>query len=229
MIRPVDAHTCKRIRQRQEIRTLTQAQRESFFHAIRYLQSGPKPTRYDKQVPRLSQRFVERHYHARVSAHGWPWFLTWHRAFIREFEASLQEVDPDIMLPYWDWSYDSQAPELSPVFRSGWFGGNGRPSDGCVADGHFASWRPAYPEPHCLRRKWNQGDTISAFHPPETLEVLVRNATHFEQFRTKLEAPTHGQVHNSIGGDMPSMYSPNEYVRWCIVPGKENACTIGGD
>ncbi|KAI9598689.1 hypothetical protein BDF19DRAFT_431145 [Syncephalis fuscata] len=195
---------CKQIRQRQEIRTLTQGQRNSFFNAIRQLQSGAKPTNYD--------RFVEKHYQARISAHGWPWFLTWHRVFIRDFEQSLQTIDDNVMLPYWDWSYDSQAPEMSPIFKNNWFGGNGRPSDNCVVDGQFASWQPSYPNVHCLRRKWDQGSAISAFHSPETIKAIAHNSTGFDQFRKQLEAPTHGQVHNNIGGDMPSMYSPNEYV-----------------
>ncbi|KAI9594606.1 hypothetical protein BDF19DRAFT_343974, partial [Syncephalis fuscata] len=101
---------CSSIRGRREIRTLSDEERNRFFAAVRALQSGPRPTVYD--------RFVQTHYNARQVAHGWPWFLPWHRAFIREFERRLQEKDSSVMLPYWDWAYDSQAPEQAPVWQS---------------------------------------------------------------------------------------------------------------
>src|SRR5919197_1077891 len=30
-------------------------------------------------------------------------FLAWHRWFLRQFELRLQEVDPGVTVPYWDW------------------------------------------------------------------------------------------------------------------------------
>lgn len=42
--------------------------------------------------------------HANNCQHGWEEFLTWHRAYLYFFELQLQEVDPAVTLPYWDWT-----------------------------------------------------------------------------------------------------------------------------
>jgi tyrosinase len=42
--------------------------------------------------------------HANNCQHGWEEFLTWHRVYLYEFELQLQDVDPSVTLPYWDWT-----------------------------------------------------------------------------------------------------------------------------
>lgn len=42
--------------------------------------------------------------HANGCEHGWEEFLPWHRAYLYEFEQRLQDIDPRITLPYWDWT-----------------------------------------------------------------------------------------------------------------------------
>jgi hypothetical protein len=37
-------------------------------------------------------------------------FLAWHRWYLREFEKRLQEEDPDVTVPYWDWIADPKIP-----------------------------------------------------------------------------------------------------------------------
>lgn len=206
--RPVDAQSsCPRgVRQRREIRTLTDAQRNTFFAAVKRLQSGARPTRYDN--------FTSIHYSVRTTAHGYAWFFSWHRAYLVAFEKALQEHDPSIMLPFWDWSYDSQAPELAPVWQSTWYGGNGRASDNCVVDGQFSNWRPAYPSDHCLRRRWDDGNELSAFYSTDALRDIMRRTTSYDTFRREIESVPHGQVHVAIGLDMSTMYSPNDPMFW---------------
>ena len=36
--------------------------------------------------------------------HGAPGFLTWHRAYMFNFERALRCIDSSITLPFWDWS-----------------------------------------------------------------------------------------------------------------------------
>ncbi|KAI9598694.1 hypothetical protein BDF19DRAFT_419699 [Syncephalis fuscata] len=170
------------------------------------MQSGPSPTFYDS--------YTIRHFNPSNFTHGFPQFLPWHRAFILDFENQLKRIDESLTIPYWDWSYDSQAPELAPIWRSDWYGGNGRDSDSCVVNGQFANWHPFYPEPHCLRRRWDNNDTISAYYSPEMIQSIKNNAHVFDEFRQQLEAPPHNQVHVSIGGDMPTLYSPNDPIFW---------------
>lgn len=45
--------------------------------------------------------------HANSCQHGWEEFLTWHRLYLYHFEQQMQDVDPSVTLPYWDWT-DSQ-------------------------------------------------------------------------------------------------------------------------
>ncbi len=44
--------------------------------------------------------------HATSCQHGWEEFLTWHRAYLYFFEKQLQDIDPSVTLPYWDWAED---------------------------------------------------------------------------------------------------------------------------
>jgi len=55
--------------------------------------------------------------HQNHCQHGWERFLTWHRAYLYEFEQNLQDFDSDITLPYWDW--------VMPRYRPD------KPQDGC--------------------------------------------------------------------------------------------------
>ncbi|KAI8055755.1 hypothetical protein BDF22DRAFT_671964 [Syncephalis plumigaleata] len=181
---------CQTIQRRKEIRDLTTAERDAYFNAIT----------------------IRQHYNARFAAHGWPWFFTWHRAYLMEFQRVLRTVNPSIVIPYWDWSHDSQAPELAPIWQPDWYGGNGRPGDQCVTNGRFRNYRPYYPQPHCLQRRWDNGDRIGAYYSPQALRALLTSSTPYDTFRQRLEGAPHGQVHVSIGFDMSTMYSPNDPV-----------------
>jgi tyrosinase len=53
--------------------------------------------------------------HQNHCQHGWERFLPWHRVYLYEFEQALQDVCPDVTLPYWDWTmrqYRPECPEL---------------------------------------------------------------------------------------------------------------------
>ena len=50
--------------------------------------------------------------HANECQHGWEEFLTWHRLYLYYFEQRLQDVDPTVTLPYWDWT-DNTDPDLN--------------------------------------------------------------------------------------------------------------------
>src|SRR6516164_4925605 len=75
-------------------------------------------------------------------AHRCPAFLPWHRELLYQFERDLQAVsgDPNLAIPYWDWSQD-QSPE-GPPWLPDFMGGDG--ADGPVTSGPFAgsaNWR----------------------------------------------------------------------------------------
>lgn len=43
-------------------------------------------------------------------AHGRPIFLPWHRAYLYFFELTLRDHQPDLTLPWWDWTADRAIP-----------------------------------------------------------------------------------------------------------------------
>lgn len=42
--------------------------------------------------------------HGNNCQHGWEQFLPWHRLYLHFFEQALQDIDPSVTVPYWDWS-----------------------------------------------------------------------------------------------------------------------------
>ncbi len=42
--------------------------------------------------------------HANACQHGWEQFLPWHRVYLAYLEQQLQDIDPLVTLPYWEWS-----------------------------------------------------------------------------------------------------------------------------
>jgi tyrosinase len=44
--------------------------------------------------------------HGNLCQHGWEEFLTWHRLYLYFFEQQIQDIDPAVTLPYWDWTAD---------------------------------------------------------------------------------------------------------------------------
>ncbi|KAI9296354.1 Di-copper centre-containing protein [Neoconidiobolus thromboides FSU 785] len=203
---------CNTVYQRKEIRQLSSAEIQAFFQAVRTLNSGNQPSKYAS--------FVKTHLTYAPNNHGTANFLVWHRLFLREFEKALQAVNPNVALPYWNWSYDSQAPELSGVLSDNYFGGEGTGQNNCVTKGQFANWQCYYDyninaSPHCLARKFNGGDgTISAFYSPEAIQSLITNSKTYDQLRQQIEYAPHGSVHNGVGGDMQTMASTNDPLFW---------------
>jgi tyrosinase len=49
--------------------------------------------------------------HQNHCQHGWERFLTWHRAYLYEFEQNIQDFYPHLTLPYWDWTMPQYRPE----------------------------------------------------------------------------------------------------------------------
>ena len=191
---------------RRSVRDLSAADWTRFTNAVRKLQlqhpSGSAVSNYDTLV----QRYLLNASQVRSN----PVFLPWHRYYLRQFELRLQAIDPGLTIPYWDFGYlDSQAPGRSLVWT--YLGHNGTGPDHAVPDGPFASWNPAYPQPHSLSRSWDQGDHISAWYSAEQFNSLLQSTT-YDNFWRSLEPVVAGQVQAGIGGDMVTMAAPNDPV-----------------
>ncbi|ORX81815.1 Di-copper centre-containing protein [Basidiobolus meristosporus CBS 931.73] len=198
---------CQGVRRRSEIRELSEAEMSSFIGAILELKRRGK---YDG--------FVVQHVDGFPFAHNSPAFFPWHRKYLLNFEDALREIDPDVTVPYWDWTLDSQAPEASPIFT--WFGGNGEGEDNCLKSGPFANWRTSVPEQKCLQRQFDlQNGLISPLQSPELLHEDIATSKNYSTLQTVIEMGTHSLVHVGIGGeggDMSFEYSSNDPIFWLV-------------
>jgi tyrosinase len=71
--------------------------------------------------------------HADMCQHGWEQFLTWHRAYLYFFEQRLQDVDPSVTLPYWDWAAYANQNNAAAKTSSG-------PNDNCIIPEQYDCW-----------------------------------------------------------------------------------------
>jgi tyrosinase len=190
------------IRVRKEWRTLTVTEKQAYFKAIDVLISSGY---YDELA---NTHNIHNNY-----IHGNPLFLPWHRAFTVVVEMEMRKTAGDkFALPYWDWGYDSQAPELGPHWGDDQlsFGRGGDRSSGCVTTGHFKDFKPKYGrrKGKCLTRSFE--DTMDPVTSTDMLNRLMANSKLYDTFRRGLEGNPHASVHVNIGGDMGIMTSPTD-------------------
>ncbi len=125
----------------------------------------------------------------RQCEHGTIHFLTWHRAYLLEFERIVREAsgDPELTLPYWDWSTSRALPL---PFRD-----------------------PASPL-HDPSRSINNGALIPASIVVDDLATATGSNV-FTIFSQALEGSPHGAVHVQVGGNMGSVArSANDPIFW---------------
>ena len=123
---------CKYVRR--EIRSMTDADRNGFFEALRtiYVTSQSEGTAVYGTRFRSIEYLVAEHLHGAASRECDHWhddagILTHHMAFTLELEQSLQAIDRSVAMPYWDYTADAyflgrEKFHLSPIFQSDWFG-----------------------------------------------------------------------------------------------------------
>ncbi|KAJ3273673.1 hypothetical protein HK104_004243 [Borealophlyctis nickersoniae] len=139
--------------------------------------------------------------------------------FLTLYEFSLQHFcGYKGMLPYWDWSFDSQRPEGSAIWHERYLGGNGDPATGCIGSGNFSGVWATFPTRHCLNRAWTPGTGIGAQYSPVELEYIV-DQPNYNLFRRALEDHPHNMIHTSVGGDetgdmFAPMTSSNDPAFW---------------
>lgn len=134
--------------------------------------------------------------------HGSTWFFAWHRAYIYRFEAILRKAsgDPNLTLPYWDWTTNRSLPSS---FRQKTVGG--------VPNPLFHAKRSA---------QVNAGALLP------TSVVVTDRATaldeiSFDSFNNNFDGSPHGTIHTLIGGDMSlvphAALDPIFYLHHCNI------------
>lgn len=145
--------------------------------------------------------------------HGTGDFLTWHRAYIYEFEKRLQDIVPSVTLPYWDWTSERSIAEGLP--------------DAVTADTYVDENGDEKPNP--LKKAFSQAtgtDTSRNPKPPADLQQLADavaaalQSTNFSDLTPAVESP-HGGLHVWVRDDMGSVptssYDPIFWMHHCNV------------
>ncbi|KAG9220568.1 hypothetical protein CCMSSC00406_0004024 [Pleurotus cornucopiae] len=163
---------------------------------------------------------------AAVKIHGTGLFLPWHRWYIHSFETALKsKCGFNGTAPYWDWTQDAPDFFHATIFNEEYeLGGWGDPSkDFKVTDGAFSAnslFRPSYPYPHTLRRRFNLfpystsvilGVPIdphlpinNTFTASEVRKLTTSFEGDYKGFQTYFEAiqGAHASVHLIVKGDL---------------------------
>ncbi|MBY8877579.1 tyrosinase family protein [Actinacidiphila acidipaludis] len=219
---------------RRNQRNLTSSQRTQFVQAVLELKRAGS---YDKYVSLHSRYFAADGETGLRVAHMTPTFFPWHRQFLLHFERELRTIEPDVTIPYWDWTTDRSA--TSSLWDPDFMGGNGRDSDGQVMTGPFAygtgDWPIVYgvTNERYLTRNMGRPDRPIVLPTKQELDGAIAMGTYdtapwnsapsTQAFRNKIEGWTvsetkggylHNRVHQWVGGHMIGGASPNDPVFW---------------
>lgn len=150
------------------------------------------------------QRFGRLHgLAANASPHMGAAFLVWHRVYITHFEEEMRKINPNVSLPYWDYTldYPIDKPTDSVVWTPCFFGNN----DDIIQTGHFSYFYGAHgayvsrAAAECGGKLINKADleriqNICHYKDISRGPNDTRNISHLEVL--------HNEVHNWVGGDM---------------------------
>jgi tyrosinase len=93
------------IKMRKNINTLTPDELKRFRAAVAQMKSLDAYYQDERSFGYWARM------HGNLCQHAWEEFLTWHRLYLYFFEQHLQDYDPSVTLPYWDWT-DNATPDV---------------------------------------------------------------------------------------------------------------------
>ena len=112
---------------RKNQRHLTGLERKRYVHAIDQLHgtaASPPAYRAFVAVHARAMSMAGMSWQVHTMGFGMPGtnFLVWHRHFLLRFEQRLQQVDPGVSIPYWDWITDPDIPAFldDPALLAKW-------------------------------------------------------------------------------------------------------------
>ena len=171
---------------RKNLKTLPPGERTAFVNAFLALMDDGTAAVY-----------AHIHSGATAHGHGGPAFVAWHREYVRRFELELQRIDPNVSLPYWDWTESNlnDAGTESFIWRDDFLGGPGVTPAGAQRGGG----QPVTSGPFAGRFQRRAFDIFAWPGTGGTIATYLANSD-FNEFR-KIEGP-HGSAHVFIGGDV---------------------------
>lgn len=147
--------------------------------------------------------------------HGNPGFLTWHRAYMFAYEKALQNINCDIMLPFWDWSSGPTTGVPAACTDSTYVNRNGD----TIANPLYSGPMPESVGGGSTSRRGDIDTTT--FDDIATSAQSTLTSLTFSTFQTSLNGGPHGLVHVRVSGEMGSFpragYDPIFYLHHCNV------------
>lgn len=175
-------------------REMTTAEQTAYVNAINSLPTSVVQTLANEH-DRLAMLFGNNNH-----IHNSNIFLPWHRVYLQYFEDQLKAINPEVTIPYWDWTDDWAT--NSQLFRDASGGSTGL--FGLNVSGSV--WiNPA------TGVKYTRGFTTET-QPTQTLINNIVSQTNFSTHRSNLEIGPHNTGHRRIGGTMASMVSPADPI-----------------
>ena len=171
------------MRCRKNYRDLTDVERDRFVQALYHVKSTGVVDEYANE-------------HAAHFSHGIhtsSHFLPWHRDFVRRFEDALRTYHPDVTVPYWNSTVDTN------------------PSDPLWNNDFLGQFDAA----------WGLGRALgSATLPtPPQVQAALGLGT-YDAFWPNLESVIHNPPHNWVAGKMAATDSPHDpvfYLHHCWI------------
>lgn len=137
------------------------------------------------------------------NAHGTPYFLPWHRAYLYFFERSMRDFVPDAMLAWWAWGTArlGQNPGVPAPFAAQDVDGQPNPLYDAAIDPLAREQSAAQGRPVGERTTRRPGAPRALPLPTRDEIRRALELGDFLDFSTQLE-DLHGRVHVWVGGSM---------------------------
>ncbi|KAJ2633980.1 hypothetical protein H4R22_000068 [Coemansia sp. RSA 1290] len=191
---------CSDIRVRRNAASLSAQDWQSISNVLRQMHDDGVLSRFGASHDRLFNR-----------VHGNTCFFPFHRRYVLEFENIARQYDSNFVVPYWDATESFRNPAADPILSSTALGTNGQGNDHCLANGVQGEMQLSYPSQHCLRRNYDQGNTIGPWYSPEIISSYIQSDTSLATFRENIEYSIHGAVHLGMGGEMNTGYAAQDF------------------
>ena len=181
--------SCSRMqRVRKAVSQMTDAEMREFAKTVRKVSTN-------KRFHDTWRRLKELHDKVFYQVHRPGQFLAFVRFYLLADENLLCNANPNVVIPYWDFTCWSSNPLEAPVWSDDFLGGDGDPNNNmCVTSGPFSSNRWRLPDGQCLKRHIQ-----CPFPPPKAVEWIMQ-CRDFECFELRMKITIHDQAYGSMGG-----------------------------
>lgn len=171
--------------------------------------------RYRAAIQGLKERRDNRSYQFYA---GWHWiplelcihhepkFLPWHRGYLYFFELALQEIDPEVTVPWWDWINE---PGIPDAFTAKKADGKANPLYSAPVEPVGVPRRPGWPKKtHREPGVPIPGVPAAAPPPLRSFYGWLMEATSYEEFQQRCWR-LHDNIHVWVGGPNGQMSDPS--------------------